>query len=134
MECELSCGVNCVLWSLRHSITTRLMEGTALLCSALHLCGLTLGSVCSFRGPQYRDRALRDDPEEATKMVKGLKGKLHEEQLESLGLFSLEEMRLRGDLIAVQSFLMRGRGGAGMSHLFSQVPSDRTPMNGLKLC
>ena len=46
-------------------------------------------------------------------MVKGLEGKTYEEQLRSLGLFSLEKKRLRGDLIVVFSFLTRGSGGAG---------------------
>ena len=40
-------------------------------------------------------------------MVKGLEKKLNEEQLRSLGLFSLE-MRLRGELNAICNFLVRG--------------------------
>ncbi|KAJ7418210.1 hypothetical protein WISP_60373 [Willisornis vidua] len=64
-------------------------------------------------------------------MVKGLEGKLYEVRC---GLFSLEKRRLRGDLIAVYNFLMRGRGGTG-TVLFSVVPSDRNGQgNGLNLC
>ncbi|KAJ7426600.1 hypothetical protein WISP_14508 [Willisornis vidua] len=62
-------------------------------------------------------------------MVKGLEGKLYEEQLRALGLFSLEKRRLREELTEVHNILMRGRGGAG-TDLFSVVTSDRT----LKLC
>ncbi|KAJ7414961.1 hypothetical protein BTVI_39755 [Pitangus sulphuratus] len=58
--------------------------------------------------------------------------KPYEEQLRALGLFSLEERGLRGDLIVVFSILMRGSRGAG-TDLFTLVASDRTRGNGLKL-
>ena len=59
------------------------------------------------------------------KMVKGLEGKTYEEWLKSLSLFSPEKNRLRGDLIAVYSFLTRGSRGAG-TDLFSLITSNRT--------
>ncbi|KAJ7397160.1 hypothetical protein BTVI_138227 [Pitangus sulphuratus] len=59
--------------------------------------------------------------------------KPYEEWLRSLGLFILEKRRLRGDLIAVNSFLTRRREGAG-TELFSLVTSERTQGNSLKLC
>ena len=41
-------------------------------------------------------------------MVKGLEGKTYKKQLRSLSLFILEKRRLRGDTIAVCSFLKEG--------------------------
>ncbi|KAJ7415438.1 hypothetical protein BTVI_38077 [Pitangus sulphuratus] len=66
------------------------------------------------------------------RIVNGLEGKPHEESLKSLGLFSLEKRRLRGNFTAVFDILMRENRGAG-TDLFTLVTSDRTQGNGMKL-
>ena len=81
---------------------------------------LHISNCVQFWVPRYKDtEGLEHVQRRPTRLVKSLENKSDEE-------------RLRGDL-ALYSYLKGGCSGLGVG-LFSQVTSDRTRGNGLRLC
>jgi len=65
-------------------------------------------------------------------MIPGMKSSLYEERLKTLGLFSLEFRRMRGDLIETYRIL-RGLDGVAMERMFPRVGKTRSRGHKLRL-
>ncbi|KAJ7413983.1 hypothetical protein WISP_87122 [Willisornis vidua] len=133
--CQLCAQVakeaNGILACIRSSVASRTREVIALLYSTLVRSQL---KFCSVLGPSLQDRHFDagECPEKGNRAGEEFGAQVRRRVAEELGLFSLEEGRLRGVLIALYNCL-KGGGSKVEVNLFSQATRNRTRQQSLRL-
>jgi len=135
MSCQCALAdqkANHILGCIRSSMASRAREGILPLCSPL--VRVHLESCVHLWSPQHKkdmDRLERGQ-RRATKLIQELEHCSYEERLRELGLFSLDNRRLWGGLIAAFQYL-KGAHRKDGENLLSKACCDSTGSNGFKI-